>query len=924
MPTDSPTPVRSSHRFRSFATVFLCLLALLFIVFHALYTRGYILFANDAPLGQLMPQTGKSLGNYRSLWIDSYWLGGSGIRPFPNFSNLLFTAVDQILHDLSWFYRLYTPLSLLILGLSAWYAGRKTRWHPLVCLLVAIAAAFNTDPFSNACWGLPSRALTFASSFFAIGLLSDAVASSGWRNWARLVLAGFAVGFGLTEGYDVGAIFSLYVAAFAIFVSLNEPGTVQARLLRGGLCVGLVAVFAAIFSAQTLITLVQTQVKGVVGMEQDEQTKVRHWDEATQWSLPPVETLRVAISGLFGYRMETPNGGNYWGTVGQDPSVPELKKSLSDPREEVRAQAAAFLQNRWRFSGSGEYAGVLVVLVALWALVRSFRGGTDSLPITQRRAIWFWSGAGLISLLLAWGRYAPFYQIVYALPYFSTIRNPIKFMHPFQFSVLMLFGYGLHDLLARYVLAVATPGKTQAAPARFMAWWRTAPAFDKKWIIGCLVALGIGFLAWMALTAKTPELIAYLQNNGLPQDNALAISKFCSRQLGLFLLFLAAATALLGLILARCLAGRVGVGATLLGTLLFVDLWRASTPWMVMYHYTERYPGNPIFDFLSHKPYEHRVTILPFQVNQELSLLQSVYTVEWVQHQFPYYQIQTLDMPQDPRRTEEKARYLATVSGHLLRYWQLTNTRYLFGLAQLVEPLNQQLDPQLHRFKLHTLFALQQESPGGPIGLQTNTVGPYALIEFAGALPRAQLFTNWLSIADSQAALEHLTNAVFNPLQSVIINTKLPAPATNLAMQASAGTVSFTSYAPERVVLQANAPAPSVLMLDDRYDPYWKAQVDQRPQEVLRCDSMVQGVFLQPGQHVVELRYEPPGHLLYISLAALAVACVLAGALGIYPEASGAPVPPTSNPPPLTPRGTEKRSAAPGPRPTPTAAPKPK
>ena len=146
------------------------------------------------------------------------------------------------------------------------------------------------------------------------------------------------------------------------------------------------------------------------------------------WSLPKVETLRVIIPGLFGYRMDAPDGGNYWGSVGQEPGNPQS-----------------------RHSGSGEYAGVLVVLVALWGLFRSTRPKDCPFSDTERRMIKFWAVAAAISLLLAFGRHTPFYQIIYQLPYFSTVRNPIKFMHPFELAILVLFGYGLQGLWRRYL-----------------------------------------------------------------------------------------------------------------------------------------------------------------------------------------------------------------------------------------------------------------------------------------------------------------------------------------------------------------------------------------------------------------------------------------------------------------------------------------
>ena len=47
----------------------------------------------------------------------------------------------------------------------------------------------------------------------------------------------------------------------------------------------------------------------------------------------------------------------------------------------------------------------------------------------------------MISVLAAWGRHGFLYALFYRLPYFSMIRNPIKFLQPFQILWLILAGY---------------------------------------------------------------------------------------------------------------------------------------------------------------------------------------------------------------------------------------------------------------------------------------------------------------------------------------------------------------------------------------------------------------------------------------------------------------------------------------------------
>ena len=56
-------------------------------------------------------------------------------------------------------------------------------------------------------------------------------------------------------------------------------------------------------------------------------------------------------------------------------------------------------------------------------------------------------------LLLAFGRFAPFYRWAYALPYFSTLRNPIQFLEPMTLAVSLLFAYGLKGLWRQYLSA---------------------------------------------------------------------------------------------------------------------------------------------------------------------------------------------------------------------------------------------------------------------------------------------------------------------------------------------------------------------------------------------------------------------------------------------------------------------------------------
>src|SRR5204862_4635649 len=144
-------------------------------------------------------------------------------------------------------------------------------------------------------------------------------------------------------------------------------------------------------------------------------------------------------------------------------------------------------QGSMRFSGGGIYAGALVLLGAAWAVFQSLRRKDSVLSPTTKHWIWFWFGVFIVSLLLSFGRFAPFYQLLYSLPYFSTIRNPAKFIHLVNWAAVILFAYGLHGLWRRYMEA---PVGMASRAESLKAWRQRGRGFARRWTLGCLAGLG--------------------------------------------------------------------------------------------------------------------------------------------------------------------------------------------------------------------------------------------------------------------------------------------------------------------------------------------------------------------------------------------------------------------------------------------------
>ena len=265
------------------------------------FGRGRTVFSNDGPLGAISAQCAELPSFFFGYWHDLNWLGSAGPNAAPSVSATLGWPGGPLVYS-----KIYAPFALLVLGLGAWLCFRQWKLSPMACILGGIAASLNSGFLSTACWGVASQPMCFGMDFMALAALADETSP---RRWLRVILAGFAVGIGVMEGFDNGAIFSVVVAAFVLFQALAGEGAAPQRVVRGVARLTTVAVCAALISSSVVVGLVATQIKGIAGMGQDAESKAQRWDEATEWSLPKAETLGLLVPGLFGYRMDTPGGG---------------------------------------------------------------------------------------------------------------------------------------------------------------------------------------------------------------------------------------------------------------------------------------------------------------------------------------------------------------------------------------------------------------------------------------------------------------------------------------------------------------------------------------------------------------------------------------------------------------------------------------
>jgi hypothetical protein len=919
---------------------FVVLLAVILAgLFWKSFLPGYVHFSNDGPLAQVNAAANRMPAALTGVWFDANGIGSSAGAPAPGVTSLLSGVLGPV-----GFSKFLAPIAMFILGLGAWTFFRQLKLSPWASMLGGLAAALQSAWFSNACWGVASQQIAVGMTYFALALVvSNTPETPRLVRCIRLILAGFAVGMNVMEGADNGVIFSLLVAAFILVRSLLEEGTpVWSKLGRGVARIAVVAVCAAFIAAQAIEALVGVAIVNVGSTQQTPEAQVDRWNFSTQWSLPKVETLSLFVPGLFGYRM-VPDGdqaSKYWGAIGRAAAWDPYFASGGKGTAPDEISQMIFL----RQTGGGNYQGIVLAIVAIWAAAQAFRRRNPVFSEPQRRFIWFFSALGVVAIVLAWGRFGPFngypYRWLFELPHGSSFRNPTKFVSIFSWALVVLFAYGVDGLSRRYLQVPAANLKSTVA--QLQNWWAGVRGFDRRWALGCCIALAAGVLGWLMYGAQKPALVNYLKIARFSEDMAKEIAAFSIAQAGWFLVFFGLAMGLVVLIIAGAFSGRrAWLGGSLLGLLLVVDLVRADRFYVMFWDYPQKYQSNPIVDFLRDKPYEHRVIVLPFRAAPNLPMYDNywkeLYDIEWIQQLFPYYNIQSLDYVMNPRPAADSVAFEEALlpSGTfdslylVARKWALSNNRYFLGTVAIQLPqgnvdtlsfLNDALDPAKKRFRIVQRFDIVPKA--GLTDIQTleemtavsNDNGACALFEFGGALPRAKLYSNWET--NSLAALKDFTtnglserdlglfnnvgtndflilkklaSPAFDPWQTVLMSDPSPLPPTGTNQEV--GRVEFKSYAPKKIVLATEASTPTLLLLNDKYDPQWRVTVDGNPTPLHRANFIMRGVYLPAGAHTVKFQFNLPSRPLYVTLAAIAIAFCLLGVLYFITRKSPPSVP---------------------------------
>ncbi|MCE1225454.1 MAG: YfhO family protein [Geobacteraceae bacterium] len=424
------------------------------------------------------------------------------------------------------------------------------------------------------------------------------------------------------------------------------------------------------------------------------------------------------------------------------------------------------------------------------------------LLLLRDRQTWFCGAIIVIGLLIAMGKYTPVYHWLFDyFPGMNRFRVPKMFLFVPLAALCLSAARGI-DLLRRQEL-LETP-----MVQRYLTAVVSLPL-----LLGGLLAVELIWSSgWLSLLSAQ-----LLQPTRYQQGIELATQRWMHLidETKIAVMF-AAGYALLIYQTVKVERFRALMPYLLLLLFLF-DVWRINSAMLVttsLPQTNRRDHRSPAVEYLAATSKQYRV--LPLASGSE----------QYALHKIP---VLYTSMPVQKRRWQEYLDALSLQS----RLPDIMNVRWLVADEKMYEQ---------NRGHLGDRYQLVFKG------------GNEVVLENRHVLPKAWLVSQVKVETDPQQRLKQMQEATFDPSRIALVES---APPFVLSPPLKSGEVLLQQYANERLRLSASVSSNSLLVLGEKYHKGWKATVDGKPTTIVPVDHILRGVYLTPGKHTVEFRFDP-------------------------------------------------------------------
>lgn len=453
----------------------------------------------------------------------------------------------------------------------------------------------------------------------------------------------------------------------------------------------------------------------------------------------------------------------------------------------------------------------------------------------------------LFSLLVALGRFTPFYSLVYNfIPGFNFFRIPASILFVYVFSMVVLAGYGADYIRSKF---------DNISNKQFFEMF-------------CKLLIVFGFIT-LITTPMIHNQSKLLQNKGWQMLKQSEISDSPSAKPDAFyhdkinkiidqIIFgiakLGALVLLIGILFTARLKQKLTQPAFLiiLFGILIADLWVFGMPLIWQNDTSALFAKTDLVEFLEKDTSLFRVldtsNYLPhwYSARYNLNLITGYdpfilhYYVELTNliGNYSGYSPTELPMQEDPNFD------LDTINN--FKVLDMLSVKYLIS------------DTKINHSRLKLVYNNSDYTYLRPYGgkeyIQKND--SLFVYENTKSLPFAYVVSDIKVIPSKEETLVELNKLEYDSKETVILN-KGPG-LVNLSDGFKDALIEF--YSPNKIIVSVNLTNPGLLVLSEIWYPGWKAYDNGMPIQVYKANHALRSVYLHQGNHTVEFIYEPTSY----------------------------------------------------------------
>ncbi len=515
---------------------------------------------------------------------------------------------------------------------------------------------------------------------------------------------------------------------------------------------------------------------------------------ATMYSLAPRQLIRIIAPGFFG----TPDANDFWG--------------------------------EWSYWDLGSYLGIIPLLLSVQALVFS-----------RRRERFVFLALALLGVALALGAYFPVYAVAYRIvPLLGIFRVPARFLLWVSVSLAALSAMGLEALVTP--MSRLSPRRQNAAAWVLVASWA--------------VLAPVGGLLWLEAQALKDAPEAALRTWLFRPSQWWGHSPW--RTLGEVGWHIASRSQQS---VTATLVWATAAGITV-AALLIPGMFGRLAPLLVV--------AVSAADLAAAGASFH-VATSPAVIRQPPSILRylgptgvegpRVYVVSTLHHAVVRHHFAHSGFgSSDPAFLEEVKTALVPnipalygVVG-VLGYDPLVNKDVALVLAAMDRQLRQDGASSLLDFA-GGRWVLSDRSMAGPGFRFVLAMGRVRLFENTKAFPKLWAVHQYEVVASPKQAVERIVGGA--DLRVMALVQGAPFSGQRLPTEPLRWQATVSQYLPDRVTAKVVLSRPAVVVMNDTYDPGWRAFANGKPVKIFQANGSFRAVALPAGETWLEFVYRP-------------------------------------------------------------------